>query len=317
MAEMIRANISRPYLLRLVLVSLFSLGLAFWCVYDGLVTYPAQRVRAIKYIELLDNSLGLIRQESDNASQSLGASLPPSDWSSKRWTEETESVLLDQRNASTAEQSTYFLKLAWLYLNVPGEPTGEVTEADRLRIRSTLRKTLIKFFKEPEQYSSSNTDAISRTTNLFEKAWSEECEKNNWPLDYPGEPKNPYAIDQQFYMAAGIIPFSLFFIVTWLRQRNAWVEGDAKGLRNSRGASLEYDQIESFNKKRWDKKGIAWVHYNDGVSKRRFLLDDCNFEYKAIRKMVRMVEANIDREQITGGEPEPTDSIDADNTTTD
>lgn len=305
MADVVRANISRPYLVRLGMVSLFSFGLAFWCVYDGMVTYPAQRVRATRYIELLDESLASIRREADNASRTLAASRPPADWSANRWTEEIESVLLEQRSASTTEQDTFFLQLIWLYLNVPTQPTDLVTQADRLRMRATLRKNLIKFFNEPEAYSIAENDAVARTTTLFETGWSEECQKYHWSDEYPGEPKNPYAIDQQFYMAAGIVPFSLFFFITLLRRKKAWIEGDESGLRNSSGASLQFNQITSFDKKRWDKKGIAWVHYRLKDSKTRFLLDDCNFEYMPIRKIVRMVEANIDSEMITGGDPEP------------
>jgi len=310
MAEVIRANISRPYLLRLGLVSLFSLGLAFWCVYDGLVTYPDQRTRAIAYIATLDDTLLDIKGEADTAGQPLSASLPPADWASNRWTDEMESVLLAQRNATTTEQTFYFLQLAWLYMNVPPEPTELLSEADRLRCRSTLRKTLVKFFIDPDEFSTDADDAIARAANGFSAAWILRCDENDWSTEYPGEPKNPYAIDQQFYMAAGIVPFSLFFLFTLLRQRNAWVEGDENGLRNSRNASLRFENIDRFDKKRWDKKGIAWIHYTVEGSKKRFLLDDCNFDYKPIRAIVRLVESQIDREMILGGEPEPPEKPD-------
>lgn len=305
MAEVIRADISRPYLLRLGLVSLFSLGLAFWCVYDGLVTYPAQRIRANSYIEILEETLANFRTEADEASRSLSATLPPTQWGADRWTREVEDVLSERRNASTAEQNLYFLQLAWLYLNVPSMETNKLTEADRLRIRSTIRKTLVKFFDEPDEYSISTDDAIASATSEFAMRWDAQCKTNNWLTDYPGEPKNPYAIDQQFYMAAGIIPFSLFFLFTLLRNRKAWVEASGTGLRNSRGSELSFEQIESFDKKRWDKKGIARVHYTSGDSKRTFLLDDCNYDYQPVRAIVRLVESHIDREKITGGDPEP------------
>ena len=262
MAEVIRANISRPYLLRLCLVSFFSLGLAFWCVYDGLVTYPDQRKRGIAYISTLDDTLIDFKEEAENASRSMAVSLPPAKWPANRWTEEIESVLLAQRNATTAEQKTYFLQLAWLYLNVPSEATEQITEADLLRFRSTLRKVLVKFFNDPDEYSSTTDNTVTQAAKTFNAAWTRLCDQNDWSIEYPGEPKNPYAIDQQFYMAAGIIPFSLFFLFTLLRQRKAWVEADENGLRNSRNASLRFAQIEQFDKKRWDKKGIAWIHYS-------------------------------------------------------
>ena len=195
MAEVIRANISRPYLLRLGLVSLFSLGLAFWCVYDGMITYPEQRLQAIKYIELLDTSLSDIRNEANSASRQLSVPFTPDQWGISRWSEQIESVLHAQRNASTAEQNTYFLQLAWLYQHVPLEASDKIDEPDRLRYRSTLRKQLVKILNAPDEYSTSKEDAIAQTASRLDAAWKEVYEQQHWPDDYPGEPKNPYAID--------------------------------------------------------------------------------------------------------------------------
>jgi len=56
MDDLSRANISNGYLLRLGLVALFGTALAGWCIYDGTVTYPNQRVRALKFQEIQDES---------------------------------------------------------------------------------------------------------------------------------------------------------------------------------------------------------------------------------------------------------------------
>ena len=312
MAEVIRANISRSYLLRLGLVSLFSLGLAFWCVYDGMITYPEQRLQAIKYIELLDASLSDIRNEANSSSRQLGVPFTPDQWGTSRWSEKIESVLHEQRNASTAEQDTYFLQLAWLYQHVPLEASDKIDEPDRLRYRSTLRKQLVKILNAPDEYSTSKEDVIAQTASRLDAAWKQICEQQHWSDDDPGEPKNPYAIDQQFYMAGAIIPFSLFFLVSLVRKRKSWIEGDGNGLRNSRRDDLAFAQIDSFDKKRWDKKGIAKVRYRSGGTQKTFVLDDCNYDYQPIRAIVRLVESQIALEQITGGAPEsPDDEKDA------
>ena len=305
MAEVIRANISRPYLLRLGLVSLFSLGLAFWCIYDGMITYPAQRLQAIKYKQLLDTSLHEIRSEANTASRQLSALFTPVQWGTNRWSEEIESVLQEQRNASTAEQNTYFLQLVWLYQHVPLEANAKIDEPDRLRYRSSLRKHLVKILNSPDEYSASKEDAIALTASRLDAAWKEVCGQQHWPNDYPGEPKNPYAIDQQFYMAGAIIPFSLFFLACLMLKRKNWIEGNDSGLRNSRRDNLAFEQIESFDKKRWDKKGIAKVRYRSEGIQKTFVLDDCNYDYQPIRAIVRLVESRIALEQITGGAPEP------------
>lgn len=47
-----KANIDRKYLWRLGLIALVFLAMALWFAYDGAVTYPEQRERALKYLEL-------------------------------------------------------------------------------------------------------------------------------------------------------------------------------------------------------------------------------------------------------------------------
>ncbi len=71
------------------------------------------------------------------------------------------------------------------------------------------------------------------------------------------------------------------------------------------GPSVLFTQIDAFDKKRWDKKGIAKIRYSADGKHRTFILDDCNFEHLPIRAMVRLVESKIQPDQIVGGDPEP------------
>jgi hypothetical protein len=48
----VTAKISASYLLRLGLIAMFCLGFALWFLYDGTITYPGQRERALKFQEL-------------------------------------------------------------------------------------------------------------------------------------------------------------------------------------------------------------------------------------------------------------------------
>jgi len=51
----LRTEINPRYLLRMGLVGLFCVGMALYCIYDGKVTYPAQRARALAYLEFKEN----------------------------------------------------------------------------------------------------------------------------------------------------------------------------------------------------------------------------------------------------------------------
>ncbi len=50
----VRANISSRYRGRWGLMALFCFGFTLWFLYDGSITYPNQRARALKYQELQD-----------------------------------------------------------------------------------------------------------------------------------------------------------------------------------------------------------------------------------------------------------------------
>lgn len=47
----LRTEINPRFLLRMGLVALFCIGMTLYCIYDGTVAYPAQRERALAYLE--------------------------------------------------------------------------------------------------------------------------------------------------------------------------------------------------------------------------------------------------------------------------
>jgi hypothetical protein len=57
---LVKAHITAKYLARWGMIALFCFGAALWFLYDGTITYPRQRERALKYEEL---------QEEDRASE--------------------------------------------------------------------------------------------------------------------------------------------------------------------------------------------------------------------------------------------------------
>lgn len=48
----IQTKLSRPYVMRFVIIGLAVLGISLWSAYDGLVAYPESNVRYDKFIEL-------------------------------------------------------------------------------------------------------------------------------------------------------------------------------------------------------------------------------------------------------------------------
>ena len=301
----IRAEMSRSYLIRLGLVAFFSIGLSLFCLYDGWVRYPRQRERAIAYRQIYDAALETISPRAVSASRSLAASRPPAQWSEKQWSDRVNRAFKAQADATTSTQSTVFLQLAWLYQQLAPGNTNAIDESTAVALRGKLRNQLLKMTERADDFVDDPDSPIHTVAREAAGNWSTRASDEGWSQSYPGVPKNQYQIQQQFVMAAGIFPFGFYFLYVVLRNCRRFVEADGKGLRASWGPSVSFSQIDTFDKKRWDKKGIAKIRYTQEGKRKTFVLDDCNYNYQPIRAMVRLVESKIDRKQIVGGEPEP------------
>ncbi len=51
----VTAKSSKSFLFRMALLAIFCIGGSLWFLYDGVVAYPQQRQRALKYIEMKEN----------------------------------------------------------------------------------------------------------------------------------------------------------------------------------------------------------------------------------------------------------------------
>lgn len=135
--------------------------------------------------------------------------------------------------------------------------------------------------------------------------WEDIARQRDWPLQEPALPRTEAEIYTQLILAGVLLPPALFFLVRFLVARKRWIEADEAGIRASWGQELQYDQILALNKKKWAKKGIAKIVYEEGGRKRRFVLDDWKYKAEPTVAILREVEARIDPEQIFGGFPEP------------
>ena len=108
----------------------------------------------------------------------------------------------------------------------------------------------------------------------------------------------------QFAMAGAVAPFGLVFLFILIRSLGKWIEIDEHGLRSSSGEEILFDQIVSLDKKKWKAKGIAYVTYEKDGKRRRFVLDDCKYEFETTESILRRLEEHIDHDLIVG-RPQP------------
>jgi hypothetical protein len=146
--------------------------------------------------------------------------------------------------------------------------------------------------------------------------WKERAVEKGWPEENPFDPDTNKPISDQkitdqfvWGTAAGLIGLGFLARLTWMFPR--WVECDDTLLRDKAGHEAAYANITELNKKKWQSKGIAFVHYKANGGTEKIRLDDFYFEREATRQILRKVEANIDPALITNGKPEPPEQIEA------
>ena len=146
---------------------------------------------------------------------------------------------------------------------------------------------------------------------LFDK-WKETVAEKGWPAGSAGKqptpygaPKKDYDINGQFFFSglAGLI--GLFFVGRVLMNRGCWIEADDQGLRSSENREMKFEQVTKLDKKKWQNKGIAKVHYEADGRKDKIVLDDCNYVRDTTNAILRHLEAKIGPEKIVNGKPEP------------
>ena len=139
--------------------------------------------------------------------------------------------------------------------------------------------------------------------------WDEFATAQGWSTEPPQESLEEEAfrnkVGMQYAMAILTAVIGLPMLISALRSYGRWVESTDKGITSSWGESFDFDQILQLDKKKWAKKGIAKVTYQDGDRRRRFVLDDFKFERPTMDQILYDLEQRIDPERIVNGQPEP------------
>jgi hypothetical protein len=142
------------------------------------------------------------------------------------------------------------------------------------------------------------------TLDEFEAVGDEDARQAWEKYSHDRGIKSRADVIMQFVMAAGSGAIGLWLLWGVFRARGRWIEASDTELTSSWGQSLNYDQIVSIDKRKWRKKGIAKIRYQDGGRTRRFTIDDFKFERDATDHILYEIEKKIGYDKITGGPPE-------------
>ena len=158
--------------------------------------------------------------------------------------------------------------------------------------------------------------------------WEAMSEEGGWSSKRPKEKETLASVQQTIiynyaFMAIGIA-IAGPCIGWYLTNRGTWIESTDDGLRNSAGQFFTIDQVQQIDKRRWDKKGIAVVHFRDDQQKdQTFIIDDLKYQREETDQILDWLEQQLPREKIVNGQTEAElraardDSADAQNEDTD
>ncbi len=156
-------------------------------------------------------------------------------------------------------------------------------------------------WEELETEMGANPDQTEKN-----ERWKKIAEENGWSkkqlsVDDELPQLKTKIIYQYVFMALGLL-IGLPCLLWYLKSKNSWIESTKDGLKSSNGQEFSLKQIEKFDKKKWEKKGIGVIHFrSDDGSIEKFILDDLKYDRKTTDEIVRWVESNISKELIVNG----------------
>ena len=133
--------------------------------------------------------------------------------------------------------------------------------------------------------------------------WLQLVSENNW-ITYEPKARTQNDILMQFVMMGACWLIALPITINVLRLIGSWIELDGSVLRNRRGQEVPLEQITKIDKKKWEKKGIAKIHYEKDGTEKKFTLDDFIYERKTADEILLKIEQEVGVGKIINGKPE-------------
>jgi hypothetical protein len=137
------------------------------------------------------------------------------------------------------------------------------------------------------------------------EAFEAFCKEHDYDPE-PGGGPEVHEVEAQYAIAALCTPLALFFLYHWLvaAGKSMWTTQDA--IETSWGQAVPFDKVKTLDKKRWDKKGIAVVHYEQANGEKgKLVIDDWKYDRPPTDTMLRELESHLKAEQFVNGGPEP------------
>ncbi|NCF84141.1 MAG: hypothetical protein GWQ08_01215 [Verrucomicrobiaceae bacterium] len=105
--------------------------------------------------------------------------------------------------------------------------------------------------------------------------WIDYAADNGWPEE---PPEKRYSTTDQFFFGALCCGIGLAILGTMMLNRGKVLRADGLSFTSPKGERVLFSSAHRIDKRKWDNKGLAYVHYWDEKEKeRRAVIDDLKF----------------------------------------
>lgn len=127
--------------------------------------------------------------------------------------------------------------------------------------------------------------------------WPEYARERGWPDGLEGQPGVEHS-DSSILLQRGlgfvVLPLALLFVISGVRTMGRWLTYDEEtGLATSWGVRIPLTAITAIDKQRWQRKGIAVVHYTYEGKTGRLVLDDWKYDEQATETLLKVIENHL------------------------
>jgi hypothetical protein len=106
--------------------------------------------------------------------------------------------------------------------------------------------------------------------------WATFAAQHGWPEQPKRHPEEE--IFQQFEWGGGMLVLALLVIAKVLLDRGKKLTGHAEHMIMPDGAEVRFADVFKVDKRKWDHKGLAYVHHRTGGTERRAVVDDLKYD---------------------------------------
>lgn len=153
--------------------------------------------------------------------------------------------------------------------------------------------------------------------SLNEPKWADYASIRGWAEN----PKyySPESIREQYYFGAALVLGAAIAGILVLRNHNKVLIGHADHMIMPNGITVRYDQVTCVDKRKWENKGLAHVHFRlaEGAPSHRVTIDDLMYggAEKVLKRLLSQFKGELiekvadeDEARDTAAEPLPTSS---------